>query len=53
MLKILEMTLRKRPSCSITGILASDVMDEDKWSTLKEFADNSVVVEEVASMLNM
>jgi len=38
---------------AITGLLASGLMDEEKRATLKAFQDNSMVLNEVASVLNM
>lgn len=38
---------------AITGLLASGLMDEEKRTTLKAFQDNNMVLNEVASVLNM
>jgi hypothetical protein len=38
---------------TIASILASDLMNETKRETLREINDNAVVVDEVASVLNM
>jgi hypothetical protein len=38
---------------AIKGLLASGLMDEEKRTTLKTFEENSTVLDEVASVLNM
>ncbi|KAF9484209.1 hypothetical protein BDN70DRAFT_917904 [Pholiota conissans] len=38
---------------TIAGLLASDLMDEDKRTTLKAFQENPIVLQEVASVLTM
>lgn len=40
-------------SWSIDNLLASDLMDESKRSTLREFTENPTVLDEVASVFNM
>ncbi|PPQ98462.1 hypothetical protein CVT26_013863 [Gymnopilus dilepis] len=38
---------------AINGLLASDLMDEEKRTTLKAFQDNWTVIQEVSSVLSM
>ncbi|PPQ76753.1 hypothetical protein CVT26_000142 [Gymnopilus dilepis] len=38
---------------AITGLLSTGLLDEEKRATLKAFQENSTVLEEVASVLNM
>lgn len=40
-------------SCSITSILNTDIVDENKRNTLHEFADNHIVIEEISNVLSM